>query len=172
VHNGGIAEIDDYDVYEIGLNLACDPQGTVYGIYEDDNDLYSIDTTTGVRTLFTTLDRLVKSLAFTPDGTLYGVNETSLLIVNLENGSTQVIGPLGIPVDDIAYVPAGYAPPPAGLGDSNCDAHVNLADLRAMTQCMLGSGVLRSDVCVAFDFNHDGRVDLIDFAEFLTAILE
>ena len=54
-----------------------------------------------------------------------------------------------------------------GLGDYDCDLGRDLEDFAAWVVCTSGPGVIaRRGNCVAFDLDHDGRVDLRDFAAF------
>ncbi|NOT01054.1 MAG: hypothetical protein HOP29_10540 [Phycisphaerales bacterium] len=49
-------------------------------------------------------------------------------------------------------------------GDANCDARVTLADFGTWAGCVTGPGGTASPVCMPFDFNDDGDVDLLDWS--------
>lgn len=58
-----------------------------------------------------------------------------------------------------------------GFGDFNCDRAVDITDFRSWSTCMSNPpGVGYPAGCEAFDKNMDDRVDMIDFAVFLTAL--
>lgn len=60
-----------------------------------------------------------------------------------------------------------------GFGDYNCDRAVDITDFRSWSACMSNPpGVGYPAGCEAFDVNMDFRVDMMDFAVFLTALSE
>lgn len=98
-----------------GLNImgmTCSPDGTLYAIGQldsskpDFNSLYTVDRKTGVATPIGPTDvkdkepnfsGFLMALAFAPDGTLYGVNMSTLFRVNRKNGvATKVVDMLGV----------------------------------------------------------------------------
>lgn len=60
--------------------------------------------------------------------------------------------------------------PPIGDGDFNLDGLVTTADLQWVDQCAGGPGAPMQPLCVAFDFDQDGDVDLSDLAEFMATV--
>ncbi len=85
-------------------------------------------------------------------------------------GSTGVLVVCGVGTDVRAYRTL--------LGDFDLDGLVNLADFAQFVECMFGPQVepdpppptTPSDCLDAFDADHDGDVDLLDFAEFQAAL--
>ena len=57
-----------------------------------------------------------------------------------------------------------------GIGDYDFDQGVDLTDFAAWSSCMTGPSTADTavphDPCVAFDFDGDGDVDLLDFGGF------
>jgi hypothetical protein len=101
-----------------GLNsLAGDSSGTLYSHTSFDNRLYTIDPGTGVATpgaaLSTLLD--IRSLAFSPDGTLYAIDKpgdidsiNGLYTINVATGVVTFIGPTGKPgLQGLDFSPEG-----------------------------------------------------------------
>lgn len=58
----------------------------------------------------------------------------------------------------------------AGCGDSNGDAHVDLADCAAFQRCFSGGTGGSSDACGLMDFDGDGDIDLTDFTMLSTVL--
>lgn len=54
----------------------------------------------------------------------------------------------------------------SGIGDSDCNATINLRDFAALQNCFASNGAPYSAECEAFDFEGDGDVDLRDYAAF------
>lgn len=75
--------------------LAIDDEGTLYGLL---SDLYTIDKTTGVRTLIGPIGYQIAGAEFGPDGVLYGVELSlgfeRLITIDTETGAGTVIGTL------------------------------------------------------------------------------
>lgn len=94
------------------MGMTCAPDGTLYAIGQsnslspDFNSLYTVSRetglatrigATGVSTTSCPSHGFLMALAFAPDGTLYGVNDCSLFLVDSTSGAaTKVIGFSGV----------------------------------------------------------------------------
>jgi hypothetical protein len=58
------------------------------------------------------------------------------------------------------------------VGDWDESGFVDLADCQVFTICMQGPDEVMAGGCVAFDFNHDARIDLADFAAMQRAVAD
>jgi len=92
------------------MGMTCSPDGTLYAIGQlgptNFNSLYTVDRETGVATLIGStgvkdkepnFSGFLMALAFAPDGTLYGVNVSTLFSINLKTGlATKVVDMSGV----------------------------------------------------------------------------
>ena len=73
-------------------------------------------------------------------------------------------------IEDLLRSVVGYLVDEFGIslyGDNDNDADVDMLDFRGLQSCFGTSG---DPACVAYDFNHDGDIDLEDYAAFQTAL--
>lgn len=76
-------------------DIAVSPTGVVYAILET-GALVTINTTTAAITTVGTLPSGVQSLAFRPDGTLFGASGTSLYTLNKSTAAGTLLGAMGL----------------------------------------------------------------------------
>lgn len=140
--------------------LACSPDGTLISVEPGTTELGVYDRATGEQTITTPATRPIESIAYTPDGTLYAVDDEQLMTLDFDTGETTVIGPLGMPVGDIAYIPAEYAIRP-----------LPRSAIGPLGACMTGPGAALNPGCAGVDYETDGSIDLKDVAR-LSNIVE
>ena len=90
-----------------GHDLAVSPSGAVYAIVDD--NLFTIDKTTGLASLIGALPADAQSLAFRSDGTLFLGSTSDLFMVNPATGSGTLIGAMNLPAnaDNVRFDAAG-----------------------------------------------------------------
>jgi hypothetical protein len=76
-------------------DIAVSPTGVVYAVL-DSGSLITINTTTAAISVVGTLPSGVQSLAFRPDGTLFGATTTSLYTLNTSTAAGTLLGSLGL----------------------------------------------------------------------------
>lgn len=77
------------------LDLAVSPLGVVYAVTEA-GSLITINSSTAAVSTIGTLPSGVHTLAFRPDGTLFGATTTSLYTLNPTTGSGTLLGSMGL----------------------------------------------------------------------------
>jgi hypothetical protein len=90
-----------------GHDVTVSPSGAVFAIVDD--NLLSIDKTTGVASTIGALPADAQSLAFRTDGTLFLGSHTALFLVNPLTAGGTLIGPMNLPVnaDNIRFDGSG-----------------------------------------------------------------
>jgi hypothetical protein len=76
-------------------DIAVSPAGVVYAVL-DSGSLITINTTTAAISVIGTLPTGVQSLAFRPDGTLFGATTTSLYTLNPSTAAGTLLGSMGL----------------------------------------------------------------------------
>ncbi len=76
-------------------DIAVSPTGMVYAVL-DSGSLITINTTTAAISVVGTLPAGVQSLAFRPDGTLFGATTTSLYTLNPSTAAGTLLGSMGL----------------------------------------------------------------------------
>jgi outer membrane protein assembly factor BamB len=90
-----------------GHDITVSPSGAVYAIVDD--NLFSLDKTTGLASLIGALPTDAQSLAFRQDGTLFVGSHTDLFLVNPSTAGGTLIGAMNLPAnaDNIRFGDSG-----------------------------------------------------------------
>jgi DNA-binding beta-propeller fold protein YncE len=92
----------------LGRDIAVSPTGQVYGIFgESDETLYTIDKNTGATAVVGALPAGVHTLAFRPDGALFGASLTEVYSLNPASGAGTLLGLPGFNMDNLRFDSAG-----------------------------------------------------------------
>jgi len=79
-------------------DIACAPDGTLFGLADSGASLVVFDKTTGAVNIIASLNVPgLESIAFAPDGTLFGAAQTGLYIIDPTTGASTFIGGFGSP---------------------------------------------------------------------------
>lgn len=146
------------------LGNAAIAQTSMYGVDQPGGRLLSINPANASATLIGPTNFTTRSIAFAPDGRLFGVDDTGrLLSINPTTGNATLVGQIPVPTSAIAFAPDGRL-----FGIGSVGVGIGLLSIDAATANATVIGPTVSIYSIAFA--PDGRLFAMGFGLTLFSI--